>query len=328
MRQLKTTYNIQGPCVATIGFFDGVHRGHQYVLRQVADEARNTGRESVVVTFDRHPREVLRGDAPSDVPANECRLLTPLDMKLRLLKATGVDHCVVLPFDKDLAMLSARDFMADILRDQLHADVLVIGYDNRFGHNRDDGFDDYVHYGHDLGIRVVRSRECEVPDSLDGLHVSSSTIRHLLKQGDIRRANWCLGRRYEIRGMVAHGFAEGRRLGFPTANLQAESIGQLVPATGVYAVEVSVGEGGERYAGMLNIGTRPTYDGHALTLETHIFDFDDDIYGQRLTLDFVDRIRDERRFGSPDELRLQLENDKRRVKALLDNNEYNNESLK
>ena len=327
---MKTTDNIQGPCVATIGFFDGVHRGHQFVLRQVADEARATGRESVVVTFDRHPREVLRGDSPTDVSASECRLLTPLDMKLQLLQASGVDRCVVLPFNKDLAALSAREFMANILRDRLHADVLVIGYDNRFGHNRTEGFDDYVLHGRDLGIRVVRSRECEVPESMAGLHVSSSTIRHLLKGGDIRRANWCLGRRYEIRGMVSHGYAEGRRLGFPTANLQAESIGQLIPATGVYAVEVSVGEGigGERYAGMLNIGTRPTYDGHALTLETHIFGFDKDIYGQRLTLDFVDRIRDERRFESPDELRLQLEADKRVIEALLEKNEQNNESLK
>lgn len=325
---MKTIDNIQGPCVATIGFFDGVHRGHQFVLKQVADEARSSGRKSVVVTFDRHPREVLRGDAPSEVPASECRLLTPLDIKLHLLKATGVDHCVVLPFDMNLASLSAREFMSDILRDQLHADVLVIGYDNRFGRNRADGFDDYVRYGRELGIRVVKSRECEVPEDFEGLHVSSSTIRHLLKQGDIRQANWCLGRRYEIRGMVSHGYAEGRRLGFPTANLQAESIGQLIPATGVYAVEVGVGEGGVRYAGMLNIGTRPTYDGHELTLETHIFDFDDDIYGQRLTLDFVDRIRDERRFESPDELRLQLEVDKSRVKALLENKEYNNESLK
>ena len=306
---LKTTDNIQGPCVATIGFFDGVHRGHRYVLEQVVDEARATGRESVVVTFDRHPREVLRGDKPGETPASECRLLTPLDMKLRLLEATGVDHCVVLPFDKELAQLSAHDFMARILRDQLHADVLVTGYDNRFGHNRTDGFDDYVRYGQELGIRVVRSRECELPEELAGLHISSSTIRHLLKQGDIKRANECLGRRYEIRGTVTHGFAEGRRLGFPTANLQAESIGQLVPATGVYAVEVTVADG-ERHPGMLNIGTRPTYDGHALTLETHIFDFDGDIYGQQLALAFIDRLRDERRFDSPEELRKQLEEDK------------------
>lgn len=315
---LNTTDDIHGPSVATIGFFDGVHRGHRFLLRQVVDEARAAGCESVVVTFDRHPREVLRGDAPQGASASDPLLLTPLDVKLRLLRASGVDRCEVLAFDKALASLSARDFMAQVLRDRLHVATLIIGYDNRFGHNRAEGFADYVRYGRELGIRVVQSRECQVPEGLEGQHVSSSTIRHLLKQGDVRRANLCLGRCYEISGEVAHGQAEGRRLGFPTANLQAERIAQLLPATGVYAVLVGIGDDETRHPGMLNIGTRPTYHGQGVTLETHIFDFDGDIYGQRLTLHLVDRIRDEQRFASPDDLRRQLDADKRRVAEVLE----------
>ena len=318
----RSAHEPLGRCVATIGFFDGVHLGHAFLLRQVVEAARATGNESVVVTFDRHPREVLRSTSPSAQPVADRLLLTPLDEKLRLLRATGVDRVEVLSFNADLASLSAHDFMASVLRDKLHVGTLIIGYDNRFGHNRAEGFADYVRHGRSLGIDVVQSAEWQPTGELSGMHVSSSTIRHLLRAGDVRKANLCLGRCYEVRGNVAHGYAEGRRLGFPTANLQPESVGQLLPAAGVYAVRVGIGEEPARRAAMLNIGTRPTYGGHELTLEAHIFDFAADIYGARLTLDFVARMRDERHFASPDALRHQLEEDEQEVRKVLNEAHY------
>lgn len=286
------------PCVATIGFFDGVHRGHQYLIRQVVDEAKASGMQSAVITFDEHPRKVLHSDY-------QPQMLSTLQTKLILLSRTGIDNAVLLHFDKAMASLSARDFMAEVLRDRLNVRKLIIGYDNRFGHNRSEGFDDYVRYGRELGIEVVHAKAL----TQNGVNVSSSYIRKLIANGEIELANQCLGYSYTIVGRVTTGFQEGRKLGFPTANLDIAGSGQLVPATGVYAVKVRTQESMSMKHGMMNIGTRPTFNGHNVTLETYIMNFSGNLYGQTLLVSFVHRIRGEQKFDSPEALAQQLRAD-------------------
>ena len=294
-------------CVATIGFFDGVHRGHQFLIQHVIDEAKAAGLESTVVTFDAHPRQVLHSDF---VP----KLLSTLDMKLIQLAKTNVDNCVLLHFDEEMARLSAHDFMEKILRDRLHVQKLVIGYDNRFGHDRKESFNDYVRYGKELGMEVIQNQALMV----NGINVSSSVIRSYVQAGEIEMANQCLGYPYTIMGTVVQGFHEGRKLGFPTANLDNKEFGQLIPAPGVYAVKARLKNSMEMKRAMMNIGTRPTFDGKDLTLETHIFNFHQDIYGEMLLVSFMHRIREEHKFDHPDDLVQQLQKDERLVEEQFD----------
>ncbi len=291
------------PLVATIGFFDGVHRGHQYLISQVVAEAKAAGMESAVITFDEHPRKVLHQEF-------QPQLLSSFEGKLLLLSKTGVDNVVVLHFDKAMASLSARDFMSKVLRDKLNVMKLIIGYDNRFGHDRAEGFDDYVRYGRELGIEVMHHQAL----SMGGVNVSSSYIRKLIAQGEIETADNCLGYPYTMTGTVVKGFQEGRRLGFPTANLEVAPPEQIVPATGVYAVTVRLRESMESKQAMMNIGTRPTFNGHNITLETYIFNYSGDLYGQTILVSFVHRIREEHKFDSPEALAAQLKKDAAMVK--------------
>ncbi len=293
--------------VATIGFFDGVHRGHQCLIRQVRDEALRRGMRSLIITFDRHPREVF---APGDVPP----LLTTAEEKMALLKATGVDDIYVLPFDKTMAALTAREFMQQVLKEQLGVEVLVIGYDHRFGKplssspHRGEGFLEYQEYGREMGIEVVQAQE------LEGEHVSSSVIRRALETGDVQWATQLLGRPYTWTGRVVHGHGVGHQLGFPTANLTTVDSEKMLPARGAYAVRV---KSEEWAAGMLNIGQRPTLDnGTDTSIEVHLFDFQGDLYGQFLTLSFIARLREERRFSSEAELTEQLKRDKEKCLEL------------
>lgn len=295
------------PLVATIGFFDGVHRGHQFLIKQVCDEAKASGMESAVITFDEHPRKVLHQDY-------QPRLLSTLEEKLILLSRTGIDNAVVLHFDREMAGLSAHDFMEKVLRDRLNVKKLIIGYDNRFGHNRAEGFDDYVRMGHEMGIEVIQSQAF----SLDGVNVSSSYIRKLIEKGELELANKCLGYPYAIYGKVVSGYQEGRKLGFPTANLDLSGSGQLVPANGVYGVKVRLQDSMQYRRGMMNIGTRPTFNGKNLSIEAYIFDFSDDIYGQTLVAAFIHRIRDEHKFDSAEELAEQMRNDAKIIEEQFD----------
>ncbi len=294
-------------CVATIGFFDGVHRGHQFLIRHLVDTARQDGLASTVITFDEHPRKVLQSDYQPE-------MLSTLDSKLLLLSKTEVDNAVVLHFDRQMAALSAREFMQQVLHDHLNVKKLFIGYDHRFGHNRADTFDDYVRYGEEMGIEVIKNEAFQI----DGINISSSVIRSFLKEGEIEMANRCLGYPYTIIGKVVNGYHEGRKLGFPTANLDMSHFGQLIPAPGVYAVNARMENTVVWKHGMMNIGTRPTFNGKGITLETHIFNFDGDIYNQLLLVSFVKRIRGERKFDGPEELALQLKEDEETVLSLFD----------
>lgn len=286
------------PSVATIGFFDGVHRGHQYLIRQVRDEAVRRGMRSLLVTFPTHPARVLRPDVP-------LQLLTTPHEKAQLLGETGVDDVAMLPFTRELAALSAREFMTDILQSRFNVRALVIGYDHRFGHNRAEGFEDYVKIGCEIGMEVVQARELDC-----GQHVSSSAIRRALAEGRVEDAAAMLGRPYSLGGTVVRGHHVGTDLGFPTANLRLDVPEKLVPMNGAYGVEVCIGTG-RAVQGMLNIGTRPTLDnGTDRSIEVHLFDFHEDIYEQHMEIHFIRFIRNEKKFDTVAELQKQLQADK------------------
>lgn len=292
------------PNVATIGFFDGVHRGHRFLIEQVREVAAARGLASSVITFPVHPRKVMQSDFHPE-------LLTTCDEKVALLAGTGIDCCIMLDFTLDLARLSARQFMA-ILKDNYQVQALVIGYDHRFGHNRSEGFADYVRYGQELGIEVILAQAY----SNAGMTISSSAIRRLLLEGDVSEAANCLGYHFFLDGTVVGGYHVGRKIGFPTANLRVGDAEKLVPADGVYAVYVFLGE--EKHAGMLSIGYRPTLNnGLDRSIEVHIFHFDADIYNQPMRISFVRRTRSELKFDSIEELIEQLHKDEAEVTAIL-----------
>ena len=295
--------------VATIGFFDGVHRGHCSLLSQVVRQAAQRNRQSTVVTFDIHPRQLVNPDF-------QPLLLTTLDEKLQLLSQQGIDRVAVLHFDEQMASLSARDFMSVVLSRQLNVDTLVLGYDSRFGHGRTAGFADYEAYGRSMGIDVLRATPLL---SDDGTPVSSSLVRNLLLSGNIALANDALGRRYSLTGNVVDGFHEGRRLGFPTANLALADRQRLVPGRGVYAVWAELTGYSEPMPAMMNIGTRPTYNGSSQTLEVHIIGYEGDLYGQDVTVTFAERIRSEQPFDSPSALASQLQLDRKACIRILNN---------
>jgi len=300
---LKTVYvdpqtRVTRQYVATIGFFDGVHLGHQFLIRHVVQQAQAEGLKSMVITFDTHPRQVLNTDYKP-------QLLSTLDMKLLRLARTEVDVVAVLHFTPQLAQLSAQQFMRQVLSSQLNVRHLVIGYDNRFGHNRADTFDDYVRYGKALGMQVTQNPAFV----FKGIHVSSSVIRAFVGEGQIRLANSCLGYPYTIEGTVVKGFQEGRKMGFPTANLDMDNSLQLLPCNGVYAVKVRLPGSVTYHQGMMNIGMRPTFGGTRRTLEVNLFNFSDDLYGKCLLVSFFYRLRGEIKFDNALQLAEQLHRD-------------------
>ena len=294
-----------GTYAATIGFFDGVHQGHRFLLDCLKKEADKRQLKSMAITFETHPRQVIQGGWKPE-------LLTELHEKLRLLKATGVDTVVVLRFNRQMAAFSARDFI-QLMYERMGVRVLLTGYDNRFGHNRTEGFEDYQCYGRELGIEVKGLPPA--PSKETGGVVSSSHVRQLLKDGNLAEANYCLGRPYVISGEVVHGEQIGRTIGFPTANLQPDE-GKLIPKDGVYAVMVDIDD--ETHAkGIMNIGTRPTFNGTGRTLETNLLTPIGDIYGHRLTIHFIARLRSEQQFASGEALAHQIEKDKQQAEQIL-----------
>ncbi len=284
--------------VATIGFFDGVHCGHRFLIDQVKKDAKAHGLKSMVITFDHHPRQVLHSDY-------QPQMLSTLQEKVEMLRQTGVDRCEVLPFDEKTASQSAYQFMKSVLKERLGVRHLIIGYDNRFGHNRSEGFDEYVEYGKQLGIDVIRA-EAFVQN---GINVSSSVARAFLSEGEMEMAAVCLGYRYSLSGKVVSGVQEGRKMGFPTANLDIKNMQKLIPAHGVYAVIATL-EDGSRHPAMMNIGNRPTFNGDTTTMEVNIFDYHGDLYNTILKVTFVKRLRGEKKFESEKALMRQLEKDK------------------
>lgn len=288
------------PSVATIGFFDGVHLGHRYLIDQVKIAASQCGWCSSIITFPIHPRQVIQSDY-------QPQLLSSPDEKLELLASTGVDNCILLPFTKELSLLTAKEFM-QLLYDTYKVRMLVIGYDHRFGHNRAEIFEDYCRYGQELGIHIMQATAYTQEQD----KVSSSAIRRALLTGDIETSKKYLGYDYFLEGTVVNGYKVGRKIGFPTANLQVDFPHKLIPSVGVYAVYVYVE--GKQWKGMLNIGHRPTLNnGNNLSIEVHILDFQSDIYNHKIRIEFIHFLRPELKFSSVDELVSQMQKDKERI---------------
>ncbi len=292
--------------VVTTGFFDGVHLGHRHVLETVVSSARERGEEAIVVTFWPHPRTVLQQDA------RDFRLLTSVEEKKQLLKQLGIDRVEVIPFTKEFARLRADEYLR-FLRKSFGATMVVMGYDNRIGSDQltADACAQLPEFAHRIDFSVLSC--APLPDYAHGEAVSSTQIRKAIEEGDVERANKMLGYDYPLHGVVVSGNKLGRTIGFPTANMQLYEPLKLLPKDGVYAVEVEIQGQDRNYKGMCNIGVRPTVDGKARTIETHILDFDEDIYGLPIRIKFKKRIRDEIKFESLDALRQQLALDRQKV---------------
>lgn len=285
--------------VVTIGTFDGVHLGHREVIAELKRLSALYNGESVIFTFDPHPRKVLAPDEAS------LRLLSTTQEKIRLMESLGIDHLVIYPFTIEFSRLTYDEFVAQVLVDQLGISSLVVGYDHRFGQGRKGDFHSLQTLSNALGFKVEQLSQL----SVDNQTVSSSKIRIALDNGKVKLANNYLGYNYTLTGEVVEGQKLGRQLGFPTANIDTHDSSKQVPQDGVYAVMVEVG--GIIHQGMVNIGVRPTVNSNAdhKTIEVHILNFNQDIYHTDITLHFVDKIRDEQRFNGLDELKKQLEQD-------------------
>jgi riboflavin kinase/FMN adenylyltransferase len=290
--------------VATVGFFDGVHRGHRFLIEEMRRMAAGCGLPAAVFTFPVHPRVVLQADYRPE-------LLNSFDEKLARLSTTGIDYCAVLDFTPAMANLSARSFITNVLAEQWGVRTLWAGYDHRFGHLRADGFEEYVAFGAACGMEVRRASLLEA----EGGAISSSRIRRLLAEGRVEEAARGLTYAYRLKGHVVSGRQIGRKLGFPTANIDVDERFKVWPGMGVYAVRVHLG--GACYKGMLSIGNRPTFDGKDVAIEVHLLHFSGSIYQQFMEVEFIRYLRPNRKFDSLDALRTQLAEDCRITDGLL-----------
>ena len=302
---MNVIYNIEDwkeeAVVATIGFFDGVHPGHKYLLLEMQKLAAERQLPSAVITFATHPRVVLQSDY-------QPKLINSFDEKLDLLSKTGVDYIIVIDFTTSLAALSAREFISGFLSEKLHVRTLLIGYDHRFGHNRTEGFEEYEICGRECGMEVVKM----LPFADEELIVSSTKVRHLIAKGDMAATSHLLGYRYRLKGRVINGYKVGRTIGFPTANIIVDEKNKMLPLNGSYAVWIIID--GLRYRGMLYIGHRPTLDyKDSISIEINIFDFSEDIYNKSVVVEFVEFIREDMKFESLDELSAQMKEDKEKA---------------
>ncbi len=293
--------------VITIGMFDGVHTGHRVLLKRLTDKAKAVGGESVVITFWPHPRMVLKQDA------DKLRFLTSPEERTKLFGQLGIDHLVLIPFSLELANLTAEEFIQQILIGKLNIHHLMVGYNHRFGKGRQHSYEEYQEFAkkYNFSISMVEAV------LTDGMQTSSTDIRKHLQAGEMKAANKILGYQYTVSGRVVGGQQLGRRIGYPTANIEVEEPHKLIPPDGVYAVKVHVE--GKLFGGMLNIGYRPTVNHNVdhRSLEVHIFDFNRDIYSEEVELVFIQRVRDEQKFANVDELIAQLQTDETCIRAIV-----------
>lgn len=293
--------------VVTIGTFDGLHKGHQLILKKLKNLAAEIGGETVVFTFYPHPRIVTAADA------SNLRLLTTKNEKTELFRKAGIDHLVIYPFDKAFASLSYAEFVKQILVNKMHTKCLVVGYDHKFGKNREGGFEYLKTCADTYNFRIEKLDAL----SVEGENISSTLIRAALQNGDIVKANHYFGHRFTLHGTVVEGKQLGRKMGFPTANIEASDKYKIIPGYGVYAVTVEFD--GRKLKGMLNIGTRPTFNKNAdnRSIEVNIFDFSEDIYRKKITINFVAKIRDEKKFPGIEALVEQLKKDRKNALEIL-----------
>ncbi|MBC7383834.1 MAG: bifunctional riboflavin kinase/FAD synthetase [Bacteroidia bacterium] len=299
--------------IVTQGTFDGVHAAHQVIIAQLKDLAKTTQSETVLITYDPHPRMVLY---PDD---HGLKLLSTLEEKIELLRDQCIDHLLILPFTREFSRLSSLQFIRDIIVKSIGTRFLVIGYNHRFGKNREGSFEHLKEYAPAYGFEVKEIAEQDI----DEISVSSTRIREALTKGDVKLAARYLGRFYSLTGSVIHGKELGRTIGYPTANISVNDPHKLIPADGIYAVFVwvknAVSETKKvRYNGMLSIGNNPTVPGKGRSIEVNIFNFNGQIYNQILSIDFVDKLRDEVKFSSLEDLKMQLQKDELNALEMID----------
>ncbi len=295
--QSITNYDKTQSTALTIGTFDGVHIGHRKILERLINDAKNSGLKATVLTFFPHPRMVLQKDS-------DLKLLNTVDEKAQILKEIGLDYLIVHPFTKEFSRLTATEFVRDLLVNELKAKKIIIGYDHRFGRNRNANITDLIAFGNTLGFEVDEIEAQEVND----VSVSSTKIRKALENGDIITANNYLGYNYMLTGQVKKGKGLGRKLSFPTANISIKEPYKLIPKNGVYFVKSNLN--GKLVYGMMNIGFNPTVDGSTKNIEVHFFDFTENLYDQSIQVRILERIRDEHKFSSIEALKEQLQKDK------------------
>lgn len=293
--------------IITIGTFDGVHLGHQKVIKQLLNSSEKEKKVSLLLTFFPHPRMILQKN--SDI-----KLINTIEEKTELLKEISLDELIIQPFNHEFSRLSAFEFVRNILVNQLNISKLIIGYDHRFGKNREGDFEQLQEYGEIFGFEVE-----EIPaQSLNDIAISSTKIRKALDEGNIKKANSYLGYNFMLSGEVVKGKNLGEKIGFPTANINVKEDCKLIPKTGVYVVK-SIIEGVLHF-GMMNIGNRPTINGKHQTIEVNFFDLDDNLYGKNIKVELLDFLRDEQKFDSIDGLKSQLHQDKKDAKNIISKN--------
>jgi riboflavin kinase/FMN adenylyltransferase len=297
----------KGNAVVTTGTFDGVHIGHRKILARLLEKAKEINGESVILTFWPHPKLVLSPDQNSRVS----KILSTIEEKTELLESLGIDHLVILPFTREFSELSREQYIEEILINGFGTKAMVIGYDHRFGKNREGGIDYLMEHSERFKIKIEEISRQEI----ENLTISSTKVRQAIENGNIKTANELLGRNYDFSGTVVKGRQLGRQIGFPTANVKIANEFKLTPKNGVYAVFIWVRE--EKYSGVMNIGVRPTVEGKGITQEVHIFDFSDDIYGETVRVEIVDFIRDEQKFDGLDKLIAQIKADAETAKQIL-----------
>lgn len=289
--------------VATVGFFDGVHLGHRFLINELCQLAHRRHLPAVVFTFPIHPRIVLQTDF-------QPKLLNSFDEKLTQLATTEIDYCVILDFNLQLAAYSAHDFII-YLAEQWNVRTLLIGYDHRFGHNRAEGFDAYITYGKEVGMEILQAPSYEASIGT----VSSSKIRQLLTSCKVKEAAGLLTYSYRLKGHIVSGHQIGRKLGFPTANIDVDEPFKVWPGAGVYAVWVYIEK--ERYKGMLSIGNRPTFNDEKVAVEVHLLHFSAIIYQQEIEVEFIQHLRENKKFATTEILIEQLKKDREQVDQML-----------
>lgn len=294
--------------VLTVGSFDGVHKAHKYIIDFVKNIAKKEDGETIVLTFEPHPRIVLNNDL------SNFKLLTSIDEKINLLENCGVENLIIANFSADFSQLEPEDYIQKILINTLKINHIVIGYNHHFGKNRKGNFDTLQNFSKLMNFAVT-----QIPKQLiDDENISSTNIRAALQDGNISIANEMLQHKYFIKGKIIHGNKLGRQIGFPTANIQIENTYKLIPQNGVYAVILKLND--TVLHGMMNIGFKPTFGTNDLSVEVHIFDFAKDIYNETLEIFFIDKIRAEQKFESKDALINQLKIDEQTTRSILKNN--------
>ena len=290
-------YKKERKTILTLGTFDGVHLGHQKILKKLVQESKDQNWESILLTFFPHPRMVLKQDS-------QIQLLNTIEEKSALIKKTGIDTLIIHPFDATFSELSAEDFVKQILVDQLNLSKIIIGYDHKFGKNRSADIHDLIYLGEKYNFEVEQISAKEI----DAISISSTKIRKALLEGKIELANLYLGYNYSLEGKIVNGKKLGRTIQFPTANLEIDKEYKLIPANGVYIVSSEINS--NVVYGMMNIGNNPTVEGTSKSIEVHFFNFDQDIYNQILNVKLISKIRNENKFDSLESLKSQLQKDK------------------